>query len=113
MENRLYTHYSIDEVVNMKTITKKLEILEKEGKISWEIEDDILTIEDFDLDENEVEMLVKLFDKNEAYPFFDSLYLENDSNIFDDFDDDEDDDYGNYGRNGGGGGDDGSTDYDF
>jgi hypothetical protein len=78
----LFNFYSLDECLNTKLIKKTLNSLQKDGKIEFSIESEVLKIRDLDLDENEISDLVELFDENDIFPYPD--YQE---------DDDDDDDY--------------------
>jgi hypothetical protein len=79
---KLYNYYTLDECTNKKGILRKLKELEKEGKIEFEVEKstDVITLEDLDLEDTDIEELVELFEENDVYPYLDK-------------DDDDDDDY--------------------
>ena len=85
--SELNNWYSLDECVDMKKITTTLKKFVKEGKIDYDIDKakDLLHIEDLDLEEEDIDLLVELFDKNDVFPYLD----------YDD-DDDDDDRYGDY-----------------
>lgn len=87
----LYTYYSIDECNNTKRLKKELNIYDHQGKIEYDFDrvNSILKIEDLDLEDNDVEYLIELFENLEVYPNMD---------INGDDDDDDDDDYGYYDR---------------
>ena len=91
----LFNFYSLDECLNIKLVKKTLNSLEKEGKIDFTIESEILKIKDLDLDETEISDLVELFDSNDIFPYPD--YQEDsdeDDYGFNDYDDyDEEEDY--------------------
>jgi hypothetical protein len=91
----LFNFYSLDECLNTKLIKKTLTSLEKEGKVEFSIESDILKIKDLDLDENEINDLVELFDENDVFPYPDYQEDDEDDDYYGgDFDDyNEDDDY--------------------
>lgn len=80
----LHNYYTLDECTNKKSILRKLKEFEKEGKIEFEVEKstDVVTIEDLDLEDDDIEYLIDLFEKNDVYPYLDK---------------DEDDDYDNDG----------------
>lgn len=88
---RLYTYYSIDECNNTKRLKKELNIYDHQGKIEYDFDrvNSILKIEDLDLEDNDVEYLIELFENLEVYPNMD---------INGDDDDDDDDNYGYYDR---------------
>lgn len=84
--SELNNWYSLDECVDMKKITTTLKKFVKEGKIDYNIDKakDLLHIEDLDLEEEDIDLLVELFDKNDVFPYLD-------------YDDDEEEDrYGDY-----------------
>ena len=83
---KLFSYYSLDECADRKKVLAKLKMLEKEGKIEYDLDKttDVFHIEDLDLDEEEVEDLVETFDDLDVFP-----YLE-----YEDDEDDEDDSYG-------------------
>jgi len=90
----LHNYYTLDECTNKKGIIKKLKELEQEGKIEYDIEKstDVVTLEDLDLEDDDIEELIELFEKNDVYP-----YLDKDDEDEDGYDDngyyDEDEDY--------------------
>lgn len=67
----LYKYYSLDECYDKKIIKKKLGKLEKEGKIEYSIDGDVVKIEDIDLQINEVNDLINFFEKHDVveYPY--------------------------------------------
>ena len=83
---KLFSYYSLDECADRKKVLAKLKMLEKEGKIEYDLDKttDVFHIEDLDLDEEEVEDLVETFDDLDVFP-----YLE--------YEDDEDDEDASYG----------------
>jgi hypothetical protein len=88
---RLYTYYSIDECNNTKRLKKELNIYDHQGKIEYDFDrvNSILKIEDLDLEDNDVEYLIELFENLEVYPNMD---------INGDDDEDDEDNYGYYDR---------------
>ena len=82
----LFNFYSLDECLDLKKVKKRLTQLQKEGKIEYSHDSDILKIQDLDLDEDEVSELLDLFEKNDVFPYLDKN------------EDDEEDDYGYYGE---------------
>lgn len=86
----LYNYYSLDEVIDRKSVLSKLKQLKKEGKIDYSVEDDVVKIEDLDLDESETEELLEVFDQNDVFPYLDR---DDDEDNFDNFYDDEQEDY--------------------
>ena len=87
----LYTYYSIDECNNTKRLKKELNIYDHQGKIEYDFDrvNSILKIEDLDLEDNDVEYLIELFENLEVYPNMD---------INGDDDEDDEDNYGYYDR---------------
>lgn len=83
---KLFSYYSLDECADRKKVLAKLKLLEKEGKIEYELDKttDVFHIEDLDLEEEEIEGLIETFDDLDVFP-----YLE--------YEDDEDDEDGSYG----------------
>ncbi len=79
----LFKYYSLDECIDRKSVKKRLNSLEDDGKIDYKIDGEILRIEDLDLDEDELSELLDMFDSNDIFPYPD--YEEGM---------DEDDDYG-------------------
>ena len=86
--------WNLDEVIDRKLVLYKLNELKNEGKIEYDLNGDILKIEDIDLDENEIEELTDLFEENDI--FEDLEYGEEDDEDWDDegwSDDSFDDEY--------------------
>jgi hypothetical protein len=83
---KLYNYYSIDECNDTKRLKKELNIYDHQGKIEYDFDrvNSLLKIEDLDLDDNDIEYLIELFDDLEVYPNTDMD------------EDDEDDDLGYY-----------------
>lgn len=86
----LFNYYSLDEVIDRKSVLSKLKQLKKEGKIDYSIEDDVVKIEDLDLDESETDELLEVFDQNDVFPYLDR---DDDEGDFGNFYDDEQEDY--------------------
>jgi len=61
------TWYNIDECIDRKLVLSKLKELKEEGKIEYELNGDILKIEDIDLDESEVDELTDLLEENDVF----------------------------------------------
>lgn len=92
----LENYYHMDECLDAKLIKKTLNKLQKEGKITYSIEGDVLEIKDLDLDESELESLIKIFDDNDifAYPDYHTRLDEEDNfGGYDDYDDEEEELY--------------------
>lgn len=83
-------YYSLDEAVDRVDVLSELKKLKKEGKIDYQLDGDILSIKDLDLDDSEIEDLLDLFDDNDVFPYLDK---EDDSDYDDDDSDYNDDDY--------------------
>ena len=64
MEDILY--YSLDECIDKERVIGRLELLKISGKIYYNIDNDILEIEDIDLSEIELENLLQLLDDNDV-----------------------------------------------
>lgn len=65
--NELGTIWNLDECIDQKLITTKLKQLEKEGKIDFKVSGDILKIEDIDLEDSDIDTLIKLFEDNDVF----------------------------------------------
>jgi hypothetical protein len=90
----LFEYYNLDECIDRKTVLAKLKSLKNEGKIEYDLNGDMLKIEDIDLDESEIEELTDLFEENDI--FEDLEYGEEDDEDWDDegwSDDSFDDEY--------------------
>lgn len=74
----LFEYYNLDECIDRKLVLSKLNELKEEGKIEYELNADILKIEDIDLDEAEITELADLLEEND---------------VFEDLDRDSDDDW--------------------
>jgi len=90
MNMELFNFYRLDECSDLKKVKKKLTKLEKEGKIEYSLDSDVLKIEDLDLDEDELSEVLNLFEDNDIFPYPD---YEEDDEDYDDYYDDEDEDY--------------------
>jgi hypothetical protein len=74
----LFEYYNLDECIDRKLVLSKLNELKDEGKIEYDLNGDILKIEDIDLDESEIDELAELLEEND---------------VFEDLDRDSDDDW--------------------
>ena len=63
----LFEYYNLDECIDRKLVLTKLKSLKNEGKIEYDLNGDMLKIEDIDLDENEIEELTDLFEENDIF----------------------------------------------
>lgn len=89
----LYNYYNLDECTEKRVIKKRLNQLQDEGKIDFEIEGEVLKLTDLDLDEDEVSELIEMFDKYDAFPYPDyeeGLDEDDDDDYYDRYDDDDD-----------------------
>lgn len=59
--------YNMDECIDRTQVLNTLKSLKKEGKIDYELNGDILKVEDIDLDESEIDDLLDLFDSNDVF----------------------------------------------
>lgn len=83
----LLKYYSLDECSDIKKIKKILNQLKNDEKIDLNIDGDIIKIIDIDLDIDEIDEIIKMFDKYDVIPYIKD----------DDDDDNEDDDlYSSY-----------------
>ena len=91
---KLFNYYSMDECTDRKKVINKLKSLEGDGKVEYSLDQvtDIFKITDLDLEDEDIEDLIKIFDQNDVFPYLD--YNEDDEENGDDsYDDDESDDY--------------------
>ncbi len=86
----LFNYYSLDEVIDRKSVMSRLKSLKKEGKIEFQFEGEIINIKDIDLDEIETDELVKLFDSNDVFPYLERED-DNDDEYYDDYNNNEED----------------------
>lgn len=63
----LFEYYNLDECIDRKLVLSKLKSLKNEGKIEYDLNGDILKIEDIDLDENEIDELAELLEENDVF----------------------------------------------
>jgi hypothetical protein len=63
----LFEYYNLDECIDRKLVLSKLNELKDEGKIEYDLNGDILKIEDIDLDENEIDELAELLEENDVF----------------------------------------------
>ena len=90
---KLFNYYSLDECVDRKGVITIIKGFVKEGKLSYDLDKtiDVFHIEDLDLEEEDVDLLVDLFDKNDVFPYLDYEDDEdNEDGGYDDYYDDED-----------------------
>jgi hypothetical protein len=88
--NELCSNYNLDECIDQKLITTKLKQLEKDGKIDFKVSGDILKIEDIDLEDSDIDTLIKLFEDNDVFeePDYEDEFGDNlDDDGFADYDD--------------------------
>jgi hypothetical protein len=87
--NELCSNYNLDECIDQKLITTKLKQFEKDGKINFTISGEILKIEDIDLEDNDIDTLIKLFEDNDIFeePDYEDEFGESDDDGFADYDD--------------------------
>ena len=88
--NELCTHYNLDECIDRKLVIDKLKSFKKEGKLEYTISGEILKVEDIDLEDSDIDYLIKLFSDNDI---FEDEDINEDFEDFNDFDDDFDDEY--------------------
>lgn len=84
----LSNYYSMDECVDRKKVTTTLKKYVKEGKIEYNLDKttDVFHLQDLDLEEEDIDLLLELFDKNDIFPYLD----------YEDDEDDDEDRYGDY-----------------
>ena len=59
--------WNLDECIDRKLVLSKLNELKEEGKIEYDLNGDILKIEDIDLDESEIDELADLLEENDVF----------------------------------------------
>lgn len=87
----LNNYYSLDEVLDRDIIIGTLKKLKRDGKIEFNLETgniEYFFIEDIDLEEDELEDLLDLFDENDVYPYLEIDDDEDSSDYLDQWDDD-------------------------
>jgi len=84
-------YYSLDECRTRDIVVERLDKLKNSGKIDYEIDIDVLEIEDIDLEDDEIEMLEEFLDDNDVITYYDKE--DEDEDDYDDFYDYDDDDY--------------------
>lgn len=89
---KLFNYYSFDECVDRKKVLSVIKGFVKDGKITYELDKttDVFHIEDLDLEEEDVEKLVEIFDNNDVFPYLDYEDDDNEDGGYDDYYDDED-----------------------
>lgn len=63
----LFEYYNLDECIDRKLVLSKLNELKEDGKIEYDLNGDILKIEDIDLDETEIDELADLLEENDVF----------------------------------------------
>ena len=63
----LAEYYNLDECIDRGQVLNTLKKFKKEGKIEYDLNGDILRIEDIDLEESEIDDLLDLFDSNDVF----------------------------------------------
>jgi hypothetical protein len=90
----LFAYYSLDECTNRKSVNNRLKSLKNDGKIEYDVEDDILQINDIDLEDADIEQLTELFDKTDVFPYLDYDGESEDEDGFKgDYDSEDEDDF--------------------
>jgi hypothetical protein len=67
-------------------VIDKLKSFKKEGKLEYTISGEILKVEDIDLEDSDIDYLIKLFSDNDI---FEDEDIDEDFEDFNDFDDDD------------------------
>ena len=90
----IYRYYNLDECVDRKLVNKVLRSYQKEGKIDYSIDRDVLSIEDIELDDDDIQYLSELFEENSVFADVDRDDNDDpDDDYFSDYGDDYDDNY--------------------
>ena len=85
----LFKYYNIDECLDKDKLFQKLDSLVNDGKIDYDLDGQILKIEDLDLEEFDIEVLVKLFDKLDVFTYTEYDEDDQDDDPFDELGDDD------------------------
>lgn len=85
----LFKYYNIDECLDKDKLFQKLDSLVNDGKIDYDLDGQILKIEDLDLEEFDIEALVKLFDKLDVFTYTEYDEDDQDDDPFDELGDDD------------------------
>ena len=88
--NELVRVWNIDECIDRKLVIDKLKSFKREGKLEYTISGEILKVEDIDLEDSDIDYLIKLFSDNDI---FEDEDIDEEFDDFNDFDDDFDDEY--------------------
>jgi hypothetical protein len=88
--NELVRVWNIDECIDRKLVIDKLKSFKKEGKLEYTLSGEILKVDDIDLEDSDIDYLIKLFSDNDV--FEESEYEDDYDDYDDDFDDFDDDD---------------------
>ncbi len=83
----LYSYYSLDEVISLKEVLLSLESLKNSGKLKYQLEGDIVSIEDLELDHLDIVQIGELFDRNDVFPYLERDDDDDGENPFGYFDD--------------------------
>lgn len=84
-----YNYYSLDECRTKDLVIERLDKLKSQGKIDYQIDSDVLEIDDVDLDEEETEELDDFLYENDVMPYLEREDEDEDDfgDLYDDFDD--------------------------
>lgn len=74
-----------DAYTNKQNLISKLDKLVKQNKIIYNLEDDLLYIEDLELDQTEIEKLLEFFEENSISPYWEDLDYDDDDLEDEDF----------------------------
>ena len=91
----LFNDYSMDECIDRKKVMSKLKSFEKDGKIEYIVDqqNDTFRLTDLDLEDDDIEDLIRLFDQNDVFPYMDYNEEEDGGEEGDDYYDEGEDDY--------------------
>ena len=89
----LFEYYNLDECIDRKLVLSKLNELKEEGKIEYDLNGDILKIEDIDLEESEIDELANLLEENDVFEDLDGASNDWDDDGWGDDSFDDEDDY--------------------
>ena len=88
----IFNYYTLDECIDRDAVIEKLDELVSDGKMNYDIEGEIMKVEDIDLEELDIEELQQLFEENDVFPYLERDSDEDDDN-YDGYYDDEEEEY--------------------
>ena len=92
---KLFSYYSLDECADRKKVIGVLKGFVKEGKIEYDLDKntDVFSIEDIDLEDEEIEQLCELFEDLDVFPYLEFEDEEDEDDPYGGYEDEDEDDY--------------------